>query len=341
MSDFDFDEIDKAVNSALQTDTDASAAPVVQPEPVKTQAQEDISQEPPVEKADESSPPATRRSSGRFMDMVHPSSDMRSRTNGDASRNESTAFIPPSPIPETIASNEPTAPRPTLTPAEPVAPPRFEEPVSSEWNVPLETPFLPDAKVEKRPLGGYGTPPEQQLLDEPEDELKLEASDEPLLEAQTETTPNDFASQMSSMIEAHDKEMANSLTEESPLETEDSVVAEEQPVSEEIETEIVEVEPVVAPIEGTPTPAPVSPSPSPPKPTPELTGPTSIAQQYTEQPGVEQPQGAIYDTENYHQALVHTDKKRSGILPIIWILLLVIFGGAAGVGFYFFVLPLL
>ncbi len=77
-------------------------------------------------------------------------------------------------------------------------------------------------------------------------------------------------------------------------------------------------------------------SPSAPaeeKPLP--TGPTSIAQQYREEPNTgDQDNGAIYDTDTYHQPLAHPAKKKPSWLWIVWIVLILALGAAAGAGLY-------
>lgn len=97
-------------------------------------------------------PTAPQPAKGRFMDVVHPSSDMRS------------ASLPPLQVPardavphtaETVADEVTTPAEETSVEEVAASEPVPEEPVSSE---PTLTPFLPDAKVEKRPLGAPPTP---------------------------------------------------------------------------------------------------------------------------------------------------------------------------------------
>lgn len=97
-------------------------------------------------------PTAPQPAKGRFMDVVHPSSDMRS------------ASLPPLQVPardaaphtaETVADEVTTPAEETSVEEAAASEPIPEEPVSSE---PTLTPFLPDAKVEKRPLGAPPTP---------------------------------------------------------------------------------------------------------------------------------------------------------------------------------------
>jgi hypothetical protein len=224
------------------------------------------------------------------MDMVHPSSDMRSATSGVPERSE---------------------PRPTETPAAPEEP-EASDTKSTDWpdpldfhgfkdeeasdempaaetaepasTTPLESPFLSGAKVEKRPLGAFSEA----------------ANDMPMLEASDEK-----------LLESGDDEPA--LPEES-------------------------AEP-----ESTPEPAPSEPEETEPTPEPEPVPPAmaSITQQYKEHPATDdQPSGAIYDTEAYHQALTHTPQKHTGVLVVVWIIALILVGGGIGAGVYF-LLPIL
>jgi len=367
MKDFDFEEIDKAVAGALASDpvptqtsvsdntqsvdtVDAPKSEVVEtPQPVRETI---VEPEKPAIVQTPRTAPAARRSSGRFMDVVHPSSDMRGRTT----------FTPPAP--QTAAPvEEPVREEPKETPESILA---AQEDELEAWAKPLESPFLPGARVEKRPLGGIPSSIdatlEELLLDEP-DELRIEAPNEPRLEAPDELRieatsmpdPIDFAA--NSAVLSSEKE--DTGLEDQPISepvvgeiTPPSVLAESSIHAElaaalaeesEKDTEIIEEQPVV---EQVPVPeVPVQETPiqqAPVAPQQEPVGPTSISQQYTEQPSSAEAPGAIYDTEAYHQAVVPpVVKKKSGIWVVLWILLLVILGAGAGVVFYLFVLPLL
>lgn len=313
MSEFDFDELDKAVAGVLSTEADSTTETVENLD--DTNMEKDVPQAEPSRETQASTresvntAPATRRTSGRFMDVVHPSSDMRTRTTPafigtSSSRGETAAFTPPVSKPELEDDTEASTKNDTHTDNENDT----TEAAVGEWSKQLESPFLTDAKVEKRPLGGFGLDPnqvrlKQDLLEAPEDELKLEASDEPLLEA-SYPDPIDFAAQSTAL----------------PIEKEDTgaVQPEDEPFVEapvKQETATLQEQPV---------------------------GPTSITQQYTEQAvSTQQHSGAIFDTENYHKPLTVPAKKHSGVFTIVWILLLVILGAGAGVAFYLFVLPML
>lgn len=329
MSDFDFDEIDKAVTGALNSEssdpqspstTQPPVAPASTPMPVPSQALvADPVPEPSFMASEEPKvAPAARRSSGRFMDVMHPSSDMRTQSGP-------TAFMQPVSKP---ASNTPD-PEPALT---------IEADLNNDdadatlneldaavgaWSKPLESPFLSDAKVEKRPLGGAAIDFSQSLLEAPEEELKLEAPEEEHLLQASFPDPIDFAAQT-----AAPSSVLEDTGSPAPVEKEPETSFIEAPqLSEDSPAKTPEVSVASEPVALAAPEAPV--------------GPTSISQQYNEVPSTEQASGAIYDTENYHQPLAQSAKKHSGVWTIIWILLLVILGAGAGVAFYLFVLPML
>lgn len=211
MKDIDFDELDRAVSSVL-TSKDAPVESAAEPVAVKTAAPApavDVPAPPAapspaiVQSRQTITPsPATRRS-GRFMDVVHPSSDMKTASS-PATKPRIQPISPtvtpdPSPHPAPVAdvipdvtSPEPETPKLTVAPTEehptldtltttPESstqqawpdPLSFEENESKDTetvdaptdvitnpepvvsNEPSQTPFLADAKVDKRPLGGY------------------------------------------------------------------------------------------------------------------------------------------------------------------------------------------
>ena len=139
MQDLDFEELDKAVNSLMpQSASDNTAVQPSNNNPVTNPVVAPIANT--VER------PAT----GRFMDVVHPSSDMRSSLNMPQ-RTAAPVISAPDPIP---------APRPIPTA------PVINTPVqnTNNWaglpNYPVnkevpDSPFLTEAKVEKRPLGAF------------------------------------------------------------------------------------------------------------------------------------------------------------------------------------------
>ena len=326
MSDFDFDELDKAVSSALggSDELQKEAAQRSEPQP-QSQPESQPESEPTSEPRRATPPPAARRGpSGRFMDMVHPSSDMRTKTATDTASGTSSASSTNSVVTDTTTASS----RAGVVSAGLPKPPVFTDfntrqsnggakTSPSDWSKPLESPFLPDAKVEKRPLGGEPAP----------EELLLEAPDDPRLEAINLPDPIDFAAASTDINEddaiSASAEFSNTKPEveakEASVEPEDSDLPEVSELAEVPELRETTEEPA----EDIPV------------------GPTSITQQYKEQSSSETVSGAIYDTETYHQPLTPPVKKRSGAWVVLWIFLLVALGAGAGAAFYLYVLPLI
>jgi hypothetical protein len=299
MQDIDFDEIDRAVSSAARTippqraeDIEVAPRPAVVPVTAPVAA--------PVT-------PAARRSSGRFMDVVHASSDMRPARSSAPSapslhREEviDRTEVAPRPVATTVASTAFHWPD-TVQASQPTAAPVPEAPAVAEPAAPLESPFLANAPIEKRPLGAFS----------------VAESTIPLIE-----DPIPAPTELTSPVETQ------SLAADVASLLDETVVSEEA---------IVEV-----PVADTDTVEPVA-EPAPALIEEQPTGPTSIIQQYQEQPSVADAQatGSIYDTEAYHQPIVQPPKKHSGWLVVVWLLSLILVGGGIGAGVYFIVLPML
>jgi hypothetical protein len=407
MSELDFDELDKAVNNLM------SGVPKAEPpknDDIKTldiDAKLPESSRPPLDELNdalkavngpvktESSPAtepaspapasgslATRRA-GRFMDVVHPSSDMKNAPKPAASRQGVTIEPAARPLerptmPATDGPIKDDEPAPATEPAAPVAEPESSSEAHSEWPDPLSmsgyeaeedtkpvaedssapaagttetsdvaededddsvfslddiedttpepltSPFISDAKVEKRPLGGLAAEApvaepvvttaaaEEDLAipgDDPDDQLPATAADvAPVL-------PPELQKDLMAIETDGDTSVpATTPAEEVPTE----------PAKEEAKADV-------------PTPEKTEPAAEPATETPVPAGPASIPQQYKEEPSTgDQTNGGIYDTNNYHQPLAHPVKKKSGWLWIVWILLLLIIGGGSAAVLYLF-----
>jgi len=358
MQDIDFDEIDRAVSSVTNPSREPRAPSADEP-----------ASNPAI--SSHSAPSlAARRSSGRFMDVVHPSSDMRPHAPAAATfrreevslsteRTEVPARPAESPVTPSVEAFAPapvtgpaideaptrsafhwpdpidvaetnhiapvvTAVEPAVEPAVEIAPVVEDVPaVSAEdaFATSLESPFLTNAKVEKRPLGAFS----------------FNESELPLIDdfphqpgAVTDTVPADAGTTI---------EDATELDEDILLleaDNEESNAPDEPDVTSSASVESVDAAVVPAETE-TSQPAP---APTPVDDTP--VGPTSITQQYKEHPSTDsQASGAIYDTSTYHQPLAHPAKKGSSFLIIVWILALILVGAGIGAAVYFFVIPLL
>jgi hypothetical protein len=350
MKDLDFDELDQAVSSVLGNDTSdekqdarpdttaGGAARAVMPTPVTPAVT--LARTAPTTPTPVASPAVRRR--GQFLDMVHPSADMTSRSpvaptarrhispvskdisasptseeRAEKSAAMTTAESEPTPtitpaIPEEISTPSTTSAAPateadatadpvkkdvawpdpldlTSTLEEPAV--SAEEPVVAEVETPeiampepkaeavspetSSTPFVTDAKVDKRPLGAFG------LAEAPVEPIPPAKSD---LDEQRppDVTPPELQPDVVS-VEAADKEFAP-----------------EEPGSE----------------------------------TPASSGLSqSIPQQYhTPADAPDQTPHPIFDTNEYHQPLLpatHPKKKRGWLIVIIIVALLVV-GSALG-----------
>lgn len=385
MTDIDFDELDRAVQSLTSpSDTTPAGSNQVDEQPVVDSSGSDSSTvsstgdaitaqvQPSSARTDNQSattaPSASstiippRRPSGRFMDVVHPSSDMRSRQpvkrqglniepstdlatevqssdvapqesgikdnvqsaaehvqspdsleSHASTSHDSTEMTMPDPI--DFLSQKDTTPTPeTDSPAE-VAPEMRDEveldsvvsddvqgdvleynhddSISSidETSQPLETPFISNPKVEKRPLG---TPA-------------------------TETTPNDT-------LDNEDSSGEVAIETPLPAELHQDVLALE---SDETVGDIAHVD------TGNVSHSEVS---SPPSTKVDERLKTSPSSDEAPEADTDHQPGAIYDTKSYHQPLQHPTKKHTGWLVVLWILLLIAVGAGVGAALYFFVL---
>lgn len=304
MKDIDFDELDRAVNSLINPSTTPSSATAIQIPTTDTTAT--LTTSPP----SSVTPLGQRRSSGRFMDVVHPSSDMRSSSVAARSISTEPVTTPPTsqPVQPAIELEKPS---PATWP-DPIDISSLETPVSnSETNGPLESPFLTDAKVEKRPLGAFSG------------DIHESAPTVPL-------TPIDTSLKVEGPSSVTTDE---SRLSDHPIETDTPLPAELQAGLLSIESNedpaITKSDSSVSMVESMSTLEPTT-----------LTGPTSIVKQYTEQPSTgDKPAGTIFDTAAYKKPQPHSGKKKSGWLIVLWIVLLLAFGAGVGAAVYFFVLP--
>ena len=361
MQDIDFDELDRAVNSLINPADSPAAQSVpvpqerpVMPEPVAASAP--AQSEPRVVAEDRNiqpvvTMPSQRPSTGRFMDVVHPSSDMRT-----ASQGRSMTPRPAQPIQQPVSPAQPTetpvAPSSfdvIETPAAYSAPEvsdelTFEEIAPQEQEpdtkpdaapAPLETPFLSDPQVEKRPLGAFSSAanPQPPVLDLSAELAAAIKEEEPVALIEAEATPDEELVVIAPQPEPKpvmtiDSVESLEVSEEALIgssETSDTSPATARAFPESTpEEELAPEPPVIRTVAATPTPV----------------GPISIAQQYREHPSSnDQASGAIYDTESYHQPLAHPAKKQSSILVIVWILGLIVVGAGVGAAIFFLVLP--
>lgn len=382
MKELDFDELDRAVNS-LMTNVPKSEPPkpddnvrtvTIQTSeseevnPLSPEVQPETSVTPsPAETARDrsSSPLVASRKSGRFMDVVHQSSDMKKPS---APRHGKTIEPRASVEPAQPVVNEPIVtpespgpieePEPETTPEEvstfesstsewpdpidmhsksedeteqgdiaedtgiPDAPESYSDTDDKTEQPPLETPFLTDAKVEKRPLGGPAVDISEPIVT-PDPDMAIPSGES--------TSGSNF----------------DDPTDVMPPELSSDVVAVEAGSVIDVRTEPAQP--------SSPAPAPETVAVSQSKSDPETdrprseavktstsssaassSRPASINQQYKPEPSTsDQSNGSIYDTNTYHQPLAHPVKKQSSWMWLVWIVLILILGVASGVGVYY------
>jgi len=191
------------------------------------------------------------------------------------------------------------------------------EPQAKSPEEPLASPFLPDAKVEKRPLGSQAPVAEEAASE------AAKTNNSP----QEETPKTDDAPQADTQLPA-------AADAKLPAELQSDLMAVEadthngMPKTEEVQpmAPVAEEKPVPAPSQSA-APAPAS-VPAP--------GAASIPQQYREEPSSgEKEHSAIYDTDAYHQPLAHPAKKKSGWLWVVWIVLILLVGAGIGAALYY------
>ncbi len=243
---------------------------------------------------------------GQFMDVMHPSADMRTRPAPVSVVRRSTVLKPSAKFEKSLADSEPEAKEAPVDTAiqstdwpDPVdlatsdVPEATTTPDTSEpeSQAPLVSPFLPDAKPEKRPLGSVVSN-DTELLTEP-DEIE-------------EPADNSFEPE---------------VIEPASIAT---------PMPEELGSDIMNVESGSMPLAANAAaPSPVQPIEEPDDNS-RPSGPSSIPQQYqTSEPPASTEHAALYDTAS-QQDVMHPAKKRSGWLIPLIIIILLILGGAGG-----------
>ena len=336
MTDIDFDELDRAVSSIMGTktpvdSTQAKESPsdkladetvvdtpeVKAGEPEAPELQQTATpleltpvDESPVEeevpKATSPAPAIVAKKRGQFMDVMHPSADMRTRPD-PASVSRRKVDLKPSldfekkfteeaesqaqeaSVDPVVRTNDwPDSVDLVPSDATEASSPDTAEP---EIMTPLTSPFLPDAKPEKRPLGGAAMIDEAPVIDD---------IDEPI-EVPVESVP------------AVTTDLTENIT----------------PMPDELGADIMNVESGNMPPASTAVPSPVQPIKESGEAA-QPSGPSSIPQQYhTSEPSADVEHGALYDTAA-GQDVLHPAKKRSGWLVPLIIFALLILGGAAG-----------
>ena len=367
MTDIDFDELDKAVNSLMNPSTSSAtqqSAPVSSP----TGAPTPVQAAPPVETTGVASI-VTKRQSGRFMDIAHPSRDMTNRPAPSQSPSREAQDI--TPLPSSVADSDDT----------PTEPPQFavqHTPDVSDMQRKIAESLAGDAvepsvatpaddtnitsDIGTQPAG-EGTPTPDTVDQQPEPASTDDSStnfniasplDSPFrtdvvvekrplgssqLDAPSDITPETEASTDPWAAEptvpikpvTSSPETATALAPELSSE----LMAVE---AASVETPEVESGGDVASIS---TMAPVSND----QPNNDLATepqasslPGDIPAQYTAAPSSASEPGAIYDASSESQPIAHPAKKKSGWLTVVLIIVLLLIGAGGGVAAYFLLL---
>lgn len=367
MTDIDFDELDKAVSSLMNqhnqnNQSDDQSAPGVSDSQPQTSTQPNVNQdiqpkapslatEPASVSQPEPKPTQTivKRPSGRFMDVVHPSSDMRSGANQQvapsAKPSRQAATLQPIAANDSLAVE--AAPEVSVSQSADSADTSevnsgfsgadmdsFEpkndiiDDVVDDSQKPMQSPFLTEVEVDKRPLGGASlvgdeTQPEAEVSEPVVDDF---AALDPLAGWQPPEEPTSEVDQ---------------TPETQPLETENtpqSEVEEVQPLAPELAADVVALESDVAMAakenestgQSQPTNTDVQPA---------VQGRGDIPQQYSPEDTDGPEPSAIFDAAAEEpQSLQHPEKKKSGWMVVVWVLLLIIIGAGLGVAAWYFLL---
>lgn len=332
MKDLDYDELDKAVNSLIGGNSSNSNT--------NNQSRHDdvkkttTSQSTVRTLASSASPLVAKRSTGQFMDVVHPSSNMRpslplimpERKIGP----KTVASMPAKLVDNPVIKSASAMPTPTTVnnswpdPIDYHANNHNNQPapqddadgddidkISDDINKtlghtpedPSESPFISGAKVDKRPLGAFSTE-------------SSSTTDEP--------SPSETPSDQSNHNDNNE-----------------SIDHADNPLPAELQSDLLSIESssVTSPVDASISTASTSPSVNVPVNN-QLADNGSISKQYQEQPSSgDQNTGAIYDTDAYHKTLLLPAKTKSDWMWVLWIFILLIIGAAAGAAVYFFVLP--
>lgn len=347
VKDIDFDELDRAVSSAIGNNKPEGvenpvATPVEPVMPVTPTLDLNPLTTIPVPV---SRPAISRPSTGRFMDVVHPSSNMRSNVT----------------IPERAAPRPFTAPISFMPITNPVSSPvnnttvenndldidkisdEIDRTLKIAPNDSQDSPFLMDAKVEKRPLNALASEQNTNIPSQPVDPIKFSSIGIGVEVQEKVDTPlpaelqNDLLSieagevTKNNEVDVPDNNDNDELTE---TEAEEASPRDNPASGEEIEKQqISDNDSASFGPESSPIDSIGSNSAKP-------LVPTSIHQQYAELPNTgDREIGAIYDTNSYHTPMASPIKKKSGWMWVVWIALLMIVSVGAGVAVYFFVLP--
>lgn len=281
------------------------------------------------------------RRSGRFMDVMHPSADMKTsdnKTSVPSREGKTLAPIGRSEDPEVSKPVEPVADE-TATPAQPA-----NDDSKKDWPDPIDQADKPEtaAPADKKPL-----------VDLASELSSSDADKKPADETVSQTSP--FLADAKAKVE---KRPLGGMTDEmnepsvpvpGESQTDKDTSVSTEPVAPELDNKLMAIESgsdspdvnadvgqklaVAVSTEKTPASSPGTTEPSQPT---APKGPVAIQPQYKEEPSTgDQKNGAIFDTDTYHKPLEHPAKKKSGWLWVVLIVGLIALGSGLGAAAYF------
>lgn len=169
MNDFDFDELDKAVNSLNKTDDSQ-----------EQDKKSDLTQA--VVNNDRPLPSlAARRTPGPFMDVIHPSSNMMKNVSQTTPKNAPVSK--PSLIDQNSSLPETKPEIPSNNDDDDDDINKISEDINKTLGLTNDSPFITDAQVEKRPLGAFSGESDEESLGvaiEKQDEILPVVDETPL-----------------------------------------------------------------------------------------------------------------------------------------------------------------
>lgn len=329
-----------------EPDSDGVDTPTVSDETVNLLSSDDSNE--PSEDSSAMTQPLANKRRGQFMDMKHPSADMKTSTapapitpsrvgvtlsplssdvkpdiekasDADSPNTKQDAPTDTSEDADLIHSNEVSDTASDQTEHATADEPTPATDVATEDTEPMTTsPFLPDAKVEKRPLG---TPihDDEQVNDELDadksSENEQDAADQTDEAIEPAQTPSSLPKELhSSVLEVE----ADTTVDEAPTQaTEDS------DEKEQTRNIVADTASEVAPHESK-----------------EFAGPSSIPPQYNvkddqSDSDENEPQTSMYDSAADHPALAEHKKSSHWVVAIV-IFLMLLLGAAGGAGLYLY-----
>ena len=397
MTDIDFDELDRAVNSLMQQHKDETESPadpaetpsnsspvgnIAVPDPAVESTEpvaKPVASVPDTSVATSTTPTipqdashtnsstapslATKRTTGRFMDVVHPSSDMmsshvntiRPRTSRvGVSLQPSSDITPPvdnldqteqsasdtvevaeTPVQDTVQPpvtdsyenpSDQSQPESSSTPETELNEAMsklMEQELSETPQAPLETPFVQGAVVDKRPLGG--APVDVSDVAKTDDTPSSSDLSDEATESIEPASVQTLAPELDRDLMALESSDPETSPDlvEAPVEPVESVEASE-PAPEQTEIKPEEVQSSnTVPNNSTVQAVPVA---------------GDIPQQYAAQPDTDPQPEPMYDAAAESPELAHKEKKKSGWLTVVLILLLLVVGAAGGAAIWYFLL---